>query len=69
MGFEGPGGGPLDPDRDLVTVPGGFRSRPTERLTKNANPKYTFRDFLGRQNKHTDPVRHFQDIASEPPSS
>ena len=41
IGFGGPGGGPLDPDRDLVPIPGGFRSgAPTATRIK---PKIVFR--------------------------
>ena len=41
IGLGGPGGGPLDPDRDLVTIPGGGRSR-AETATK-FRPKMIFR--------------------------
>ena len=41
IGFWGPGGGPLDPDRDLVTIPGSFSSR-AETATR-LRPKMIFR--------------------------
>ena len=39
--FGGPGGGPLDPDRDLVTIPGCFRSR--AEMATRFRPKMIFR--------------------------
>ena len=63
IGFGGPGGGPLHPGRDLVTILGGFRS--TAEMATRFRPKNDFPRGLKKKSQRSSDQRRAMEFTDK----